>query len=149
MSIMTAFGDWPGWVYGCKRAMIVHSIGYREAYLYQVTELPLVRNRDVLIHATISPRQNGGEIVIRFEATPEYCDTKNFSACREPAESNLVRVKKMTGSFHLKQLDDGVEVTWRQHLDPDGLIPDWATRLMMSRVPVRSLRRLEELAERQ
>lgn len=146
VSVMTDFGAWPEWVYGCRQAEILQTIGYTEAYVYQVTGLPIVRDRDMLMHAEMTATID--EVVIEVESVPNYCENNGRSSCRVPNESDLVRVTELSATFRIRQLDnDQVEVIWQQHLDPGGKIPSWATRLMLAKVPTWSLRRLKQLAE--
>lgn len=146
VSVMTDFGAWPEWVYGSRHAEILQTIGYTEAYVYQVTGLPIVRDRDMLMHAEMTTTDD--EMVIEVESVPDYCENNERSSCRVPNESDLVRVTELSATFRIRQLDnDQVEVIWQQHLDPGGHIPAWATRLMLPRVPVWSLRELKQLAE--
>lgn len=146
VSVMTDFGAWPEWVYGCSHAAVLQTIGYTEAYVYQVTELPIVRDRDMLMHAEMMTTDD--EMVIEVESVPDYCENNERSACRVPNESNLVRVTELSATFRIRRLDnDQVEVSWQQHLEPGGHIPAWATRLLLVRVPVWSLRQLKQLAE--
>lgn len=146
VSVMTDFGGWPEWVYGCRHAEILQTIGYTRAYVYQVTELPVVRDRDMLMHAEMKAMDD--EVVIEVESVPNYCENNERSSCRVPNESDLVRVTELSATFRIKQLDnDQVEVSWHQHLDPGGNIPSWATRLMLGKVPTWTLRRLKQLVE--
>lgn len=146
VSVMTDFGAWPEWVYGCRHAEILQTIGYTRAYVYQVTELPIVRDRDMLMHAEMTAMED--EVVIEVESVPDYCKNNERSSCRVPNESDLVRVRELSATFRIKQLDDDqVEVSWQQHFDPGGNIPSWATRLMLAKVPTWSLQRLKQLAE--
>ncbi len=149
MSMLTDFSSWPDWVYGCRHAEVVRTLGYSEAYLYQITDMPLISDRDALLHGVTKVDESGNEIVIHVEAAPRYCDNNDISGCRLPNESRLVRVTQLNGSFHLKKLGpDKVLVTWRQHVEPGGGVPDWITRFMLSKVPMRSLQKLKQRLER-
>ncbi len=146
MSILMDFSSWPGWAYGCERIEVLETIGYTDAYLYQVTKVPVIRNRDSIIHAMSS--SSDGEVVIRFEAAPDYCLDSQRSACEMVNESRLIRVTEMSGSFALRNVSaNEVEVTWQQHLDPAGWVPDFLVRWKQGDIPVRSLTRLKALAE--
>lgn len=146
MAMLMDFSSWPNWAYGCERIDVLQTIGYTEAYLYQVTNVPVIRDRDSILHAisTISD----GEVVINFESTPDYCLNNERSACESTHNASLVRVREMSGSFALKQIsDEEVEVTWRQHQDPGGLVPDFLVRSNLSDIPLKSLTRLKTLVE--
>jgi len=148
VSILTDFGAWSDWVYGYRHAEILQTIGYTEAYIYQIIDLPIVRDRDMLMHAELRRRDESNEVIIEVESAPHYCDNSQRSACRAPNESDLVRVTELSATFRLKQLDNNqVELVWRQHLEPGGRLPAWLTRLMLARVPVSSLRELRKQVE--
>ncbi|MEX0942618.1 MAG: START domain-containing protein [Pseudomonadales bacterium] len=148
MSVLTDFGGWPQWVYRCQQVNILQSIGYTEAYIYQVTRLPIVRDREVILHAVILNQSPGQEVVINFEATPDYCDTSERLACEGMKTSKNVRVRELTGSFRIQQITPTeADITWRQHMDPGGNIPAWVVRLIQPNIPVHSLARLKQLVE--
>jgi len=146
MALLMDFSTWPNWAYGCERIDVLQTIGYTEAYLYQVTKVPVIRDRDSILHATST--SSDGEVVIDFESAPDYCLNNDRSACASTHNSKLVRVREMSGSFSLKQISaKEVEVTWRQHQDPGGLVPKFLVRSNLKDIPIKSLTRLKALAE--
>lgn len=146
MALLMDFSTWPSWAYGCERIDVLQTIGYTEAYLYQVTNVPVIRDRDSILRATST--SSDGEVVIKFESAPDYCLNNERSACASTNNSSLVRVREMSGSFSLKKFSaKEVEVTWRQHQDPGGLVPDFLVRANLSGIPLKSLTRLKALAE--
>lgn len=146
MAMLMDFSGWPNWAYGCKRIDVLQTIGYTEAYVYQVTSVPVIRDRDSILHATST--SSDGEVIIDFESAPDYCLNNERSACASTNNSNLVRVREMSGSFSLKKISaKEVEVTWRQHQDPGGLVPAFLVRPNLSDIPLKSLTRLKALAE--
>lgn len=153
MSVLTDFGSWPEWLYRCESAEIIGTRGYREAWIYQVTDLPVVRNRDVIMHATISTNVGEDDVVIEARTAPEYCDSAEAdgrSVCREIRNANHVRVAALSGRFRIRSLEGGqVQVVWEQHIDPGGMLPDWLVRMMLDDLPMRSLRRLKQIVERE
>lgn len=146
MAMLMDFSRWPKWAYGCERIDVLQTIGYTEAYLYQVTNVPMIRDRDSILHAISTVSDDG--VVIEFESAPDYCLNNEKSACESTNNSKLIRVREMSGSFSLKQISDKeVEVTWRQHQDPGGLVPKFLVRSNLSDIPLKSLTRLKALAE--
>ncbi len=144
MSMLMDFSRWPEWVYGCKRSEVLRTIGYQEAYVYQVTGLPLVRDRDVIVHARLSSDDDGNMLKIVFEATPDYCLEDTREACQKTKLQNTVRVRALVGQFVLQRIAaDETLLTWEQYTEPGGLIPDWATTFMLPRIPERSLTQLQ------
>lgn len=148
MMVLTDFSRCPDWVYQCKAANVIELVDFTEAYIYQIIDLPVVRDRDILIHGRTIRGDSGDDMWIEMNAAPDYCDNNDSEVCRKTKNSNLVRITQSTGSFHVKQIDKKwVEVTWQQHFDPGGLIPDWAARLKLGEVPVKSLSRLKAILE--
>lgn len=148
MSVVTDFSSHPDWIHRLRSSGVVRTAGFAEAYLYQVVDLPLIADRDMLVHGRIVPETPGEHVVLELEAAPDYCDDKTIEACEAPNRSGLVRVRQLSGTFDIRRIDpDWVEVSWRQHLDPGGAVPAWATRLMLKDVPIKSLRNLKALLE--
>ena len=79
MSVLMDFSRWPEWVYGCKRSEVLQIIGYQEAYVYQVTALPLVRDRDAIVHARLSSNDSGDKLTIVFRYSLQHKLTNQFS----------------------------------------------------------------------
>lgn len=148
MSVVTDFSTHPEWVHRLESTGVIRTVGFAEAYLYQVVDLPLIADRDMLVHGRIVPKTPGEHVVLELEAAPDYCDDKTIEACEAPKRSALVRVRQLSGTFDIRQVGpEWVEVSWRQHLDPGGAVPAWATRLMLKDVPIESLRNLKALVE--
>ena len=121
-------------------------IGYQEAYVYQVTALPLVRDRDAIVHARLSSNDSGDKLTIVFESAPDYCLKNKRDACQITNQENTIRVRELVGQFVLQRISkDETILTWEQYTEPAGMIPDWATTLMLPRVPVRSLTQLQNV----
>lgn len=146
MAMLMDFSSWPNWAYGCERIDVLQTIGYAGAYLYQVTNVPVIKDRDSIIRATST--SSDGEVVIHFKSAPDYCLNNERAVCEGTNNSNLVRVREISGSFSVKKISDKeVEVTWRQHQDPGGLVPEFLVRANLSDIPLKSLARLKVLAE--
>lgn len=148
MNVLTDFASHPDWIHRLESTGVVRTAGFAEAYLYQVVDLPLIADRDMLVHGRIVPKEPGKHVVLELKAVPDYCDGKEISACEAPNRSDLVRVRQLSGIFDIRRVEpDWVEVSWCQHLDPGGAVPAWATRLMLADVPIESLRNLKTLVE--
>lgn len=149
MTYLMDFASWPSWVYGCQQAQVLQMIGYQEAYVYQATSLPIVRDRDVIIHARLSTTNDGNTITIVFEAAPDYCLNNQRTSCKAVKNSKLVGIRKLAGQFVLQRIAaNETKLTWEQHMEPGGMIPDWATRMMLPGVPERSLKQLQQILAR-
>lgn len=148
VSALTDFTSYPDWVYQCERAEVIKLAGYTQAYIYQVTRLPLVRDRDMIMHGTLSLQQKQNRVTIELNTEPDYCREETSPLCTEINASNLVRVKVASGRFSITQLDDEhVRVDWQQHMEPGGWLPDWITRMMLDDVPRKSLSNLKQRLE--
>ncbi|MFT6435610.1 MAG: hypothetical protein ACJAVI_003665 [Candidatus Azotimanducaceae bacterium] len=146
MLMLMDFSSWPDWAYGCERIEVLQTVGFTEAYLYQVTRVPVIRDRDSILHAISTTFD--GETLINFESAPDFCLKSERAACESTKNASLVRVREMSGSFSLKQIsNEEIEVTWRQHQDPGGLVPEFLVRSNLSDIPLKSLTRLKALAE--
>ncbi|MFT5134417.1 MAG: hypothetical protein ACI9SC_002896 [Gammaproteobacteria bacterium] len=146
MALLMDFSNWPNWAYGAERIDVLQTIGYTEAYLYQVTKVPVIRDRDSILH--VVSKSSDGEVFINFESAPDYCVNNERPICESTNNASLVRVREMSGSFLLKKTSaKEVEVTWRQHQDPGGLVPDFLVRMNLIGIPLKSLSRLKILAE--
>jgi uncharacterized protein YndB with AHSA1/START domain len=148
MNVLTDFASHPNWIHRLASTSVIRTVGFAEAYLYQVVDLPLIADRDMLVHGRIVPVEPGEHVVLELEAAPDYCEDKTIQACEAAKRSGLVRVRQLSGTFDIRRVDpDRVEVSWQQHLDPGGAVPAWATRLMLKDVPIESLRNLKALVE--
>lgn len=147
MMLLTDFNRHPEWVYGCEQSTVIALESYTEAYLYQVTALPVIKDRDMLMHATTS-NLGDGRMRIRLQAVPEFCDDNNSDDCAAIKASTYVRVTEAQGEFLLTQSgDNSTRIEWTQFVDPAGLLPHWIYRMALPRVPMQSLQQLKVLLE--
>ena len=148
MMLMTDFSRHPDWVYGCESLSVIAAQGFTEAYLYQVTDLPMIKNRDMILHGQTFPDGEGGRIRIQLNAAPDYCLDNPDQDCLAIQQSSHVRVTQAHGEFNLTKRDaTTTHITWTQFLDPAGALPHWLYRVALPRVPKRSLQRLKEILE--
>lgn len=138
----------PRWVHQCKHAFTIITVNAREQYVYQQNQLPLVRDRDIILHATLSHQDNGKIVTIELEAAPDYCDENALPRCEEIRDSKLVRVKQATGYYRLIEIAPNiVDVIWQQHIDPAGFLPGWLARSQLLNLPLKSLHALHDLVQ--
>ncbi|GAB1256912.1 hypothetical protein NBRC116494_14140 [Aurantivibrio plasticivorans] len=159
MQVLTNFAKFDEWVYQCERIEVVDFVSYSEAYLYQVNSLPIIRDRDIIVHGTVTYDTVSAHTdtthstaqqraIIALTSVPEYCDTSESMSCDEIKQSNYIRVRRSEGIFEVIELSDNrVKVSWQQSLEPGGWIPDWLTRMMISDVPIITLNNLKNLVE--
>lgn len=148
MMVLTDYSLLPRWAWGVRSARLLKLVSYSEAYIYQVIQLPFVTDRDMIIHGVTSREGKGKAMLIELDAVEDYCEKQVQAPCEELNDTNRVRVTRSRGTIRVRQVEPGfVEITWQQHLEPGGLIPAWATRLMLKRIPLKSLSRLRTLVE--
>lgn len=148
MELVTDFSRHPEWVYRCEQITVIALKGYSEAYLYQVNKLPIVADRDMILHGRTLSSEEGDQIRIQLSAAPNYCDNNDDEDCESIAQSKKVRVREADGEFVLNKIDkDTTQIVWQQFLDPGGAIPHWLFRALLAQVPMQSLRQLKLLLE--
>jgi hypothetical protein len=98
-----------------------------------------VTNRDVVFHIQITHDPETKAATIRLTAAPAYTP-----------ETDNVRMQQSTGEYVFEPAADGmVNVTWRQHAEPAGGIPQWLINAMLVDIPFNSLKALQQLAQNQ
>ncbi len=150
-NILMDFARHPQWVFGCQRSDIIALDNYTDATVYQITQLPIVRNRDVIMAAKARDGENNqGQptFTVTLEAAPDFCQNNTSAGCQRVNQSKLVRVRQAQGSFTLTELAPGqTQVIWQQYLDPAGNLPAWLYRANLAQVPIKTLRNLKQLVE--
>ena len=148
ITTLTDFSSHPQWVYGCQQSEVLGLNSLSDAYVYQVTKIPLLKDRDTIMHATIKSSNGGNRVLIRFKSSPNYCDDKDTSKCDLTKDNNYVRVQDAMGTFLITAIDSQTTaIEWTQFLDPAGALPHWLFRSRLSQVPIKSLNSLKELVE--
>jgi len=148
MQVVTDFNRYPEWVYQCQETRVIALKGYSEAYIYQINSLPVIKDRDIILHGVTHRSEDGQQMQIQLNAAPHYCENNDDEDCVAIVESPYVRVTDATGEFTLTKIDNHTtEIVWQQYLDPAGAIPHWLFRAMMARVPLQSLQKLKTIVE--
>jgi len=130
-------------------AFVLASINPREQYIYQVNKIPWARDRDIILRAELSYRDNGRNIRIAVSATPDFCQTHDIANCERIDTGRFVRVEQSKGSYYLEQLAaNRVRVTWQQHIDPGGRIPAWLARPQIKELPLKTLANLAKQVQK-
>ncbi|MFW2374816.1 MAG: START domain-containing protein [Gammaproteobacteria bacterium] len=148
MNFMIDFSRHPEWVHGCKQSNVIALDDFSTAYIYQVTKLPIVRGRDMIMLAKVVRDNEHNQIAISLTAMPSYCDNNSESNCAQTRNSNYVRVEQAAGTFLLSAKGTNkTHIEWTQFIDPAGSLPDWLITANLSQVPTKSLRRLKQIME--
>ncbi len=137
------------WVHQCENSAVLETLGFRERYVFQVNDFPFpAANRDIIMHALMEQNQTNGAITIRLTAVADYCSDKETAHCLNIATSNNVHITRSSGYYQLLPIEPGwVEVTWQQHIDPAGVIPEWMVNSMLMNVPFNTLKKLRQLVK--
>jgi len=147
MAFMTDFKHHTDWVHGCQESEIIALEDYSQAYIYQVTKLPVVKGRDMIMSAKTSYNDHD-QVTIEMTAKPHFCDDNNSNRCQEIRNNHYVRVTNAEGQFVLTPLSETqTQIEWIQFLDPAGQLPDWLYRANLAQVPIKSLEKLKSILE--
>lgn len=154
------------WVHQCEEALTVYTINDREQIIYQVNDLPFMKNRDVLLHARLDVMNNGKTITITLKSSPDFCTKENIDAlqkqnpnqsktflslkenCKKIKDGKHVRVQEAQGFYELETVAAGIEVTWQQHLELGGLFPTWLIKSKLADLPTNTLMALHEMVQK-
>jgi hypothetical protein len=101
-----------------KRVVIRESDTDR--WTYEQLKVPIVTDRDVVVHSQLVANADSGRCEVQFEAAedPEY-----------PAAKGHVRVTTLHGRWTLEPTADGkVDITYVVYGEPGGKIPAWLSR---------------------
>ncbi len=143
------FTHHPKWLYGCASSEIINQSNKNVFYIYQVSRLPLVTNRDLILRAKILRKQRGNIVEINIQSEPNYCKSNVTEPCKVINQSNYVRIHDAYGQFKLTKIDESTtRLEWRQFLDPAGSLPLAIYRFALPKVPFRSLPKLKQQIER-
>lgn len=149
LAVLLDIKAYPEWVHQCTRAFTIDAENDQEQYVYQVSRLPLARDRDMILHAELSHSNHGRVVVIQLEAEPDYCKKNKVPACKQIDPSRYIRVEESLGSYRLKRLNGSlVELTWQQYINPGGKLPSWLIRALISDIPVKTLNALHDMVQR-
>ena len=147
MKFIMDFSRHTEWVHGCEQSSIIAMEDFSTAYIYQVTKLPVVTGRDMIMLAKITRDDQSKQVAVRLTAMPRFCDDNLDSQCAQTRNTHFVRVEHASGVFLLTPKGAKTHIEWTQFIDPAGLLPDWLVRVNLSQVPIKSLRQLKKSIE--
>ena len=129
----------PDWVHNCKEPRIVEEISFLERYIYQVSDFPWpVNDRDLVLHIRLSQNSDTKALTIAIEAAPNRI-----------AQTDNVRIQKAKGFYLLEPLSNTeTRVTWQQHTEPGGSLPDWLVNALVVDIPFNSLRNIRDIVQK-
>lgn len=132
------------WLKDCADPVLINDVSFTERYHYQVQELPFpTQNRDVILHSIVTQNPVTKTVTIEMEAAPDYCNNKTSAICQNINDSPYVRVRHLHGTYILEpQLDGSTRITWKQHTDPGGMLPNWLINQLVQNIPFFGLKGL-------
>lgn len=149
LAVLIDVERYPEWIHQCREALRLAADGSQHQYVYQLNDLPFARDRDMIMRASLSHRDQGRVVRIDLQAVPDYCQTHSDPACSQIDPAAHLRIQEAVGSYRMTQVDaNTVEVIWQQHLDPGGRLPGWLVKRQMSAIPVNTLSALREQIQR-
>lgn len=128
------------WAYGVTDARSVRRVDDRTeiVYLYSDTPWP-VRDRDMVVRRSVSILQPGSEFAVSIRCEPNGA----------PMRDGVIRVRDCDSSFRVRKVDaDTTEVIYEMSLDPEGVVPQWASKFLARTAPVKTLLAIESCAVR-
>lgn len=80
-----------------------------------------------------------------MKAIANFCE-KNSHYCKTIGDTSaLIRIRHSHGYYLLEPLEaDSSRVTWVQHTDPGGDLPNWIVNYMIQDMPYKTLRGLRK-----
>ena len=140
-AILAVFHDpssFTKWVHQCSKAEIIEQPSFLEAFVYQVSDMPLiVSDRDVVIHDIYSYSTDHKIWTIHVEA---------IEGKVEPTD--MIRITNSKGTYKLIQkTPNQVDIIWHQHADPAGALPSWLVNTLIVDLPYQTLYNLRELVK--
>lgn len=135
----------PSWLHDCRFGMTLEEVRFEENYIFETYDLPFpVRNRQVILHATLSLNERGARLDIR-EANG-FCDERRDGRCLRANASGFTRIERSRGYYlFIPQGEKRTKVIWQQHIEPGGNIPGWLANALVVDIPYDSLSKLRVL----
>jgi len=117
------FGSYPNWVPYCSNSSTIDHFADTLIYFYQVLDMPLIKNRDIVIKVAVHENEEG-TIGIRMDSAPTHIESK----------PSALRISKFWGEYSIQtdKVSGLTVVELVNQVDPGGFIPtfaiNWASR---------------------
>lgn len=137
LAVMDDPESYTRWVYGCSYSAFLGNPDFFHRLSYQINDMPLwITDRDLVMRVAVS-EEAGGDYLIRMWNAPDAFP-----------DQGLVRVNRLEGSYRISPLSPSQSrITWQQHIEPGGFLPDWLVNQLLQRIPFYSLQNLQGLVE--
>ena len=128
------------WVHNCTESFAFGKGNFHDRYAYSVNDMPWpVSDRDYVLRIQTRGNAETGEIVMDLNATPGM-----------RAETNSrVRVDVSNTLYRFTPTEQGTQMVWLQHTEPNGALPEWLVNQLVIDIPVKSLKALEAVARKE
>ena len=150
-SIMAVFSDiqaCPQWFHQCDESAQIQRDSFAKRVNYQVSDFPFpAGDRDLVYQVLLSQDVQSKTITMDIKALPDYCVGQSTPVCQQVNAADYVRMTKATGFYRFVVTDKGVDVTWQQHTEPGGALPDWLVNAMVVDIPRNTLQGLREIVK--
>ncbi len=109
------------------------------SYNHMITQVPWpIRNRDVVVKATIVYDEEKDEVIITSDAAPTFI----------PDEEGLVRIHESSAKWQINRLSNGtLRLELTSHAEPGGNIPKWLANMVVLQLPKYMFSRLPQILE--
>lgn len=128
------------WINMLKSARILQETDANGiSYNHMTTQVPWpIRNRDVVVKATIDYDKENAQVNIKSEGAPDYI----------PVDPDLVRIRETSAAWKINKLSDGtLRLELTSHAEPGGNIPKWLANMVVLQLPKYMFSRLPQILE--
>lgn len=128
------------WVHNCIASRAFGDGDFHDRYAYSVNDMPWpVQDRDYVIRIRTHGEEQSGVVVMDLNAIPDA----------RKDNDDYVRVEKSDTLYRFEPLGpDQTRMTWIQHTEPNGTIPSWLVNSLIVDIPLKSMRKLETVAQK-
>lgn len=148
LAVMFDNNSYTDWIHACEKSFVIEEINFNERYHYQIISLPFpFINRDFVFHSILTQNPMTKALTITMSSVTNYCGNNSSKQCKKVRESKLVRVKKSIATYKLEVDGSGTKITWIQHTDPSGNLPNWLVNSLIKETPYRTLKNLATKVE--
>ena len=135
----------PKWVYACDDAFVIKKISFNERIHYQVSDIPFpFVDREFIFHSTMNQNPLTKDVIISMSSDADYCNNNVSPPCQKINQSQLVRVRKTIGTYQLEPDHNGIKITWIQHTNLAGKLPQWLINQFVTNTPYWTFKNLAE-----
>ncbi len=140
MAVMANPDSCVEWVYNCSESYAFGKGDFHERFAYSVNDMPWpVTDRDYALRIRTRGDRASGEVVMDLNAMP------NLRA----ENGSRVRVDRSDTLYRFEPEGNRTRMVWVQHTDPNGSLPGWLVNSLLVDIPLRSMEKLERVANRE